>query len=372
MTSVSRKYVAALVMALALARCGIAGEQREEANEGSDAVEVGADMTGEAEAWADSVVGRMSREEMAGQLLMPAVYARYDEANVAHAARYIADDHIGGIILLKGTTDEARQLIDTLSHLARRPLFIAIDAEWGLGMRLEDAPVFPVNGRLGNLRDDRPLYDYGAEVARECREIGINMVLGPVLDVRPKEGSGFIGSRSFGSDSERVGDLGTAYARGLEDGGVISVAKHFPGHGSPQEDSHRAMPVINKSLHALDTLDLRPFRDYIASGLSGVMVGHLAVPAIDPELRPAAFSPVVMQDLLRDELGFRGLVLTDAINMRGAGRRTAADAVKAGADIVLAPTDTRADLSSLASLPDSILRDRTRRILLFKRLQSRK
>lgn len=330
------------------------------------------DMTAEAEAWADSVAATMTREEMAGQLLMPAVFARSDSYSVRHAVRYISDNHIGGLILLKGTKAEARELADTLRGVSPLPLFIAIDAEWGLGMRLEDAPVFPVNGRLGSMSDDRPLYDYGVEVARQCRELGIDMVLGPVLDVRPKEHAGFIGYRSFGPDSERVADLGTAYARGLEDGGVISVAKHFPGHGSPTGDSHRSMPVINKSLHALDTLDLRPFRDYIAMGLSGIMVGHLAVPAIDPELRPAAFSPVVIQDLLRDELGFRGLILTDAINMRGAGRRTAADAILAGADIVLAPTDTESDLAALSALPDSVLTDRVRRILLFKRLFSLK
>lgn len=359
-----------LVTAMTMSSCSRC-DRTADATDSAKVTIVDNDLTGEAEAWADSVAAAMTREEMAGQLLMPAIYARADEYSLRHAARYVTDRHIGGLILLKGTTTEARELADTLQSLSRLPLFMAIDAEWGLGMRLEDAPVFPVNERLGGMRDDRPLYDYGAEVARQCRELGINMVLGPVLDVRPESREGFIGFRSFGPDSERVADLGTAYARGLEDGGVISVAKHFPGHGSPTEDSHRLMPVINKSLHALDTLDLRPFRDYIAAGLTGMMVGHLAVPAIDPVLRPAAFSPVVIQDLLRDELGFRGLILTDAINMRGAGRRTAADAILAGADIVLAPTDTESDLAALAALPDSVLADRVRRILLFKRLFSR-
>lgn len=331
-----------------------------------------ADISTEAEAWADSVFATMTTEEKIGQLIMPAVYSRCDAYSLNHALKYVTDRHIGGLILLKGTTTDARELIDSLQAHARVPLFIAIDAEWGLGMRLTDAPVYPMNERLGQYTDDRPLYDYGAEVAKECRQLGINMVLGPVLDVRQQNGGGFIGKRSFGPDSERVGDLGVAYARGLEDGGVLSVAKHFPGHGSPSADSHRQMPVISKSLHALDSLDLRPFRDYIAGGLSGIMVGHLAVPAIDPIMRPAAFSPVVINDLLREEMGFRGLIMTDAINMEGAGHRGASDALQSGADIILAPVDTERELSSIAALPaarlDSLLSDRVLRILFFKYL----
>lgn len=331
-----------------------------------------ADISDDAARWADSVLRAMPRARRAAQLLLPAVYSHDDPYSLRHARRYVADCGAGGLVLLKGTSAEAMRLVDSLQRDADVPLFIAIDAEWGLGMRLTDAQVYPVNARLGHLTDDRPLYDYGAEVARQCRALGINMVLGPVLDVRPADSDGFIGYRSFSSDSRRVAELGVAYARGLEDGNVISVAKHFPGHGSPGEDSHRAMPVIGKSLHALDTLDLQPFRQYIESGLSAVMVGHLAVPAIDPELRPAAFSPVVITDLLRGELGFRGLVLTDAINMRGAGGRSAADAILAGADIVLAPLHTDAEIASVREqVPDSVIDDRCRRVLFYKYLFAR-
>ncbi|MDE5713677.1 MAG: beta-N-acetylglucosaminidase, partial [Muribaculaceae bacterium] len=212
---------------------------------------------------------------------------------------------------------------------------------------------------------------YGVEVARECRRVGINMVLGPVVDVTENPG-GVIGNRSFGGDPRRVADLGVAYARGLESGRVVSVAKHFPGHGSPQGDSHRSLPVIKRSLHQLDSIDLYPFRSYIDAGLSGVMVGHLAVPAIDPLCLPAAVSSVVIGDLLRTELGFKGLVLTDALNMGGVEGHGASAALAAGADIVVAPSNTADEIRRVlesvefGDMDIKILQDRCRRILFYK------
>ena len=199
------------------------------------------------------------------------------------------------------------------------------------------------------------------------------MVLGPVVDVAGGKES-FIGSRSFGNDPRRVADLGVAYARGVESCGVISVAKHFPGHGSPAGDSHRSLPVIDRSLHQLDSVDLYPFRQYINAGLSGVMVGHLAVPAIDPAALPAAVSEVVIDGLLRRDLGFEGLVITDALNMGGAAGYGAADALKAGADIVTGVADTPGELASSLQalkegrLSEAAIADRCRRILFYKML----
>ncbi|MDE5975333.1 MAG: hypothetical protein K2G69_02150, partial [Muribaculaceae bacterium] len=248
-------------------------------------------------------------------------------------------------------------------------------AEWGLGMRLKDAPAFPRNGRISGNADEQLMFEYGSEVARECRRIGVNMVLGPVVDVVGNT-EGIIGNRSFGSDRERVALLGTAYARGVESGRVISVAKHFPGHGSPSGDSHKEMQVISRSLHTLDSIDLYPFRRYIETGLSGIMVGHLAVPAIDPDMLPAAVSPVVITDLLRGELDFKGLVLTDALNMGGAEGYGSDAAIMAGADIVVAPEDTRKEIGRLLTLARSnhellpLIDDRCRRILFYKYLVS--
>lgn len=321
---------------------------------------------------ADSVLAGMTLEKRVGQLFMPAIYASDDAYTMRLLHRYIDEMHVGGVVLLKGNLSSAAAM-SAVGAKASVPLFMSIDAEWGLGMRLEDAPDFPRNGRISRQADEQLLFDYGREVARECRRVGINMVLGPVIDVveNPK---GVIGSRSFGGDPERVADLGVAYARGLESGGVVSVAKHFPGHGSPHGDSHRELPMINRSLHNLDSIDLHPFRSYVDAGLSGMMVGHLAVPAVDPQRRPAAVSEVVIGNLLRGELGFSGLVLTDALNMGGVEGYGADAAIAAGADIVVAPKDTQSEIAAVLNkvksgeIDESAINDRCRRILFYKNL----
>lgn len=330
------------------------------------------DLTSMALHLADSTLAGMTLEQKVGQCFMPSIYASADALTMRKLRGYISDFHVGGVVLLKGNLGSAARMAGVGMN-SEIPLFMAIDAEWGLGMRLDDAPDFPRNGRLGPCADELLLFDYGSEVARECRRVGINMVLGPVIDVSENP-RGVIGSRSFGGDPKMVADLGVAYARGVESGGVISVAKHFPGHGSPEEDSHVSLPVIERSLHQLDSIDLYPFRSYIDAALSGVMVGHLAVPAIDPQSLPAAVSPVVINDLLRGELGFRGLVLTDALNMGGAEGYGAAAALAAGADIVVGPSDTAKEIGEVidmvrkGELGMDIIDNRCRRILFHKYL----
>lgn len=331
-----------------------------------------ADMTAEARAWADSVLGSMTLEERIGQTLFPALYSVDDRPTMRAVATFAADLHAGGLVLLKGDRKGAQAVSRRMRDLSTTVPFIAIDAEWGLGMRLSDMPVYPENGQIGDRADPGRLYDYGAEMARQCRETGISMVLGPVADVA-LPGSP-IGLRSFGGDARRVAALVAAYARGLEDGNVLSVAKHFPGHGSPGMDSHKGLPVVTRTREEIDSLDLPPFRAYVESGMSGIMAGHLAVPALDASLTPASFSRPILTTLLRDEMGFGGLVLTDAINMRGAGGHTAADALAAGADIILAPPSTIRSAGEIKKaleegrLSMARLNDAVSRILFFKYL----
>ena len=341
----------------------ISGEERDMERESYD-------ITARVLAMADSVLEGMTLEQRVGQCFMPSINASDDSTTMRRLRTYISDLHVGGVVLLRGDVNSAARM-SAEGAAAEIPLFMSIDAEWGLGMRLRDAPDFPRNGRINCDADEELLFDYGREVARECRRIGINMVLGPVIDV-VENPEGVIGSRSFGNDPERVADLGVAYARGLESGRVISVAKHFPGHGSPKEDSHRELPVIRRSLHQLDSIDLYPFRSYVDAGLTGIMVGHLAVPAVDPESLPAAVSPVVIGDLLRGELGFNGLVLTDALNMKGVDKHEASSAILAGADIVVAPAETAKEISEVleklksGGMPVEVIDDRCRRILFHK------
>ncbi len=336
------------------------------------------DISADARQWSDSILATMTIEEMAGQLIMPAVFSDAGKPNLKLIRQYVTDCHVGGLVLLKGSIPDATMIADTLRSLMRIPAFIAIDAEWGLSMRLEGAPEFPRNGRISPTADEEDMFDYGAELARECREIGINMVLGPVLDVLPDVGTGSgIGSRSFGSDPKRVAELGVAYSKGVESGGVISVAKHFPGHGSADADSHKRLPVVGSTRQQLESHDLLPFRDYISNGMSGLMAGHLFVPALDEKAVPVTVSEKILTEFLRQELGFEGLIVTDAINMAGADGYTAADAIMAGADIVLAPSDTKAEISGIidairsSRMPIGTLRDRVRRVLFYKYMSAR-
>ncbi|MDE5924581.1 MAG: hypothetical protein K2G75_04590 [Muribaculaceae bacterium] len=340
-----------------------------------------ADLTTEALRWADSVVASTPRERKAAMLLMPALYARTDVPTMNRIATLCHDLGVGGLLLLKGDLPSAAAIADTLRAFEADglpPAFIAVDAENGLHMRFSDAPEFPWNRDLGNLSDDQLMYEFGRELARECRVVGINMVLGPVMDVVPQWiRGGVMRKRSLGSDPHKVANLAVAYARGIEDGNVLSVAKHFPGHGSSDSDSHKALGVIRSSRHRLDSIDLYPFRCYSDESLSAIMVGHLAVKALDTVKRPAVVSPVVMHDILRDEIGFRGLVITDALNMEGAMGVHAWEAIRAGADLVIAPTDTprelRAMLEAMADgrLDPATVDDRCRRILFYKYLLSR-
>lgn len=323
---------------------------------------------------ADSLLTSLTLEERVGQCLMPALEASENAENIHQYKKYIEDCHIGGVVLMKGDLKSARRISEIGSE-AKIPLFIAIDAEWGLGMRLVDAPVYPRNGNIDKNSEDTELFDYGIKISKECEAAGINMVLGPVVDVSPSY-LNVIGKRSYGPDPALVSLYGVAYAKGLEAGGVISVAKHFPGHGSATTDSHKGMARLTRNITELDTMDLKPFRDYVNSGLSGVMAGHIQSLALDPDGKAASVSIDMLTHLLREEMGFKGLILTDAFNMGGAKGFMAISALKAGADIVLCPRDIKKEYLQIIegiekdSLDLSIINDRCRRILFYKYLFS--
>ena len=363
--------IGALFLSAVFVCCGRADERQVR---DSDEVATVSDWTESANQWADSVMKRMSLEEMVGQLFMPASYAATDYWTIRQLVRYVADSNVGGVLFLQGDTLSQRVLSDTLRKISQVPLFVAMDAEWGLGMRLKDAPTYPMNGRLGKTSDDQLMYEYGYEVARQSRLLGINVILGPVLDVVGYRGAGSIGSRSFGSDPQKVAHLAVAYARGLEDGRVMSVGKHFPGHGSAVGDSHDMLPTVERSVAYLDSVDFRPFREYVAAGLSSIMVGHLYVPSIDEVHRSSAISPVVTTEYLKQRIGFDGLIMTDAINMKGAtgSDRLSLEALKAGADIVIAPENTSKDIAIVVGsvlngeVSVEFLREKCRRVLLYK------
>lgn len=328
------------------------------------------DITNEAVLYADSVVARMTLEQRVGQCLMPAIMGSSDKSTLNQLTKFIEDFHVGGVVVMSGDTTSVR-LISSLGKEAKIPLFIAIDAEWGLGMRLSGASVYPKNRKLAREADENFMFDYGGEVAKECNELGINMILGPVVDITESQ-AGVIGNRSFGGNPSVVSELGIAYGKGLESGGIISVAKHFPGHGSTFGDSHLGVVKTNRNISQLDSIDLKPFRDYVKSGLSGIMAGHIQSLALDPGGNAATVSIDMLSYLLRDEMGFKGLILTDAFDMGGAKNFSAVDAVNAGADIILCPKNVIKDYEELleaiktGKLTPVTLEERCKRILFYK------
>ncbi|MCM1519018.1 MAG: serine hydrolase [Pseudoflavonifractor sp.] len=328
----------------------------------------------EARQWADSVCSTMSLRQQVGQLFVPVVDPQNVSAAKTTLRRYVETDGVGGILFSKGSLKDYVTLINYAQSMARVPLLVTLDGEWGLAMRVPDAPRFPYNMSLGAIGDDRLLYEYGREVARECRRAGIHVNFAPVLDVNSNPANPVIGYRSFGENPDRVSALALAYSRGLEDGGVMSVGKHFPGHGDTSKDSHHALPEVTHDMATLDSVDLVPFRRYIDEGLSGIMVGHLNVPALDASGRPASLSAKVTTGLLRDRMGFDGLVFTDALVMKGAktGGNVSVAAFKAGADVLLSPASLSADINAMLAavksgeISEDAVRERCRKILAYK------
>ncbi len=293
------------------------------------------------ENWVNDTYNTLSPRERIAQIIIMAV----DPTQVADpktvVEKYVADYKVGGLIYDRIDMATLASLNNYAQSIASVPLMITMDAEWGLTMRLDNTPPFPRNLCLGGVNDDKLLYDYGKEVARECRLLGINVNFAPVLDVMDRAGV-LIGSRSFGYSVDAVARNGIAFAKGLEDGGVLSTAKHFPGHGSTLADSHKELPHVDKTLQEMMLYDLVPFKKYVEAGLGGMLTAHVDVSFLDDGFTPCSMSKLCVQGLLKDEVGFQGLVFTDALNMEGAKAITGdpcVNALLAGNDVLLMPSN---------------------------------
>lgn len=326
--------------------------------------------------WVDSVFKTLNTEEQLAQLIMPIVYPSQDTQAIKREEQRFNKFKWGGILYQKGLM--AHQLImnKRLQQISSIPLLIALDGEWGLYMRLKDAPRFPRNLGLGLAGDAQMLYEYGREIARECRLMGIHVNFAPTVDVNINPLNPVIGSRSFGSTPSVVSQLSEAYALGLEDGGVLSVAKHFPGHGDTSEDSHKTLPIVQATRKRLELVELAPFKHYINSGLGGIMTAHLRVPALENRSIPSSLSPNVCTDLLKKDLGFQGLIFTDGLEMEGVQTQSLGDigvaALLAGNDILLGPASPEAQLNNLVlaywdgRLPAKLIEEKVRKVLAYK------
>ncbi|WP_050977466.1 glycoside hydrolase family 3 protein [Nitritalea halalkaliphila] len=269
-------------------------------------------------AWVEAQFQAMSLEERIGQLFMVAAYSNKGAAHEAAIARLVEQEGVGGLIFFQGGPGRQASLTNRYQGLAKVPLFLAMDAEWGMQMRLDSLPAFPRAMTLGAQTSPELIRTMGNEIGRQFREIGMHINFAPVVDVNANPRNPVIGNRSFGEDPVRVGQLASAYMKGLQEQKVLANAKHFPGHGDTESDSHHTLPVIRNSRAHLEEVDLVPFRMLFQEGLTSVMVAHLHIPALDatPNLA-TTLSPKVVQGLLQEEMGFQGLAFTDALNMKG-------------------------------------------------------
>jgi len=312
--------------------------------------------------WVDSVLQTMTVEEKIGQLFMVAAYSNKTEAHILKVERLIKEHHIGGLIFFQGGPAREIDLTNRYQKLTKIPLLIAGDWEWGLSMRLDSTVMFPRQMMLGAIQNKQLIYEMGVEIARQIKLIGGQVNFAPVVDINNNPNNPVIGSRSFGEDRDLVYSHALQYMNGLQHHNVLAVAKHFPGHGDTDVDSHKDLPVILHKRARLDSVELYPFRQLFKAGMGGVMVAHLFVPELDSTKNTATtLSHKVSTDLLKKELGFKGLAFTDALNMKGVSKFFAPGevdlkALLAGNDVLLFPKDVPTAIAKIkAALSQKLL-----------------
>ncbi len=299
--------------------------------------------------WVDSVYNELSENERLGQLFMIRAHSDKGDDHIASVESLIKKYHVGSLCFFQGTPEKQAELVNRYQALSKIPLMVAIDGEWGLGMRMRESTIsFPRQLTLGAIQDNRLIYEMGAEIARQLRRTGVTVNFAPVVDVNNNAKNPVINVRSFGEDRANVAAKGFEYMKGMQDHGVLACAKHFPGHGDTDVDSHFDLPVINHKRERLDSIELMPFKILFEKGVGSVMVAHLHVPALDARPnRPTTLSRNTVTNLMKQELGFDGLVFTDALEMKGVTKhfrsgQVEAEALMAGNDVLVLPEDLEA------------------------------
>ncbi len=329
------------------------------------------------ERWVDSVYKTLSERDRVAQLIFPKIVPTQGENAKSAIRRFVQKNKVGGLLFSAGKLDQYVEMTNYAQEVADVPLLMTFDGEWGLPMRIYGTPKFPCNMALGAIPDSDThlLYEYGKEMGRQCRLMGVHVNFAPVLDVNSNPNNPVIGFRSFGEDAEHVARLGTAFSLGLEAAGVQAVGKHFPGHGDTATDSHKTFTTVHHSLEVLNSVDLVPFKDFIDNGLSGIMTGHIIVPALDASEMPASLSKKITMGQLRQNMGFEGLIYTDALEMKGAAlENNAMLALMAGADVLLTSSTPMQDLNVIYNAVKSgkisrdLIEDRCKRVLRYKYL----
>ena len=328
------------------------------------------------QAWVDSLMNTLTLRQRVAQLFMLAVNPDADDSRFQKVADLVVKEQVGGVIAMRGKANLWASMINRLQRLSQVPLLAGIDGEYGVGMRFDSVNVFMRQMPLGALSDNAVIYEMGKAVAQQCRRLGILLNFAPVADINNNPDNPVINIRSFGENKYKVAEKSIAYMRGMQDGGILTCAKHFPGHGDTDKDSHHEVPVLYHNKTRIDSLDLYPFKALMNAGIDAMMLGHLRVMAIDTFL-PASLSQTVTSGLLREELGYDGLVFTDALNMRGIADHyprvmLGLLALQAGADILLMPEEVTGAIDLIlqavddGSLPEQEINRKCRRMLAAK------
>ncbi len=327
--------------------------------------------------WVDSVYNSLTLEERVGQL----VCMRANQPNkpfYADVEKYIRKYNIGGVCFFRADAEAQVRKTNEWQSMAKTPLMVSIDAEWGLAMRVNNTLAYPYQMTLGAIGDDDLIYQMGQQVAEQCQRMGIHVNFAPVADVNSNAANPIIGMRSFGEDPQKVGEKATAYALGMQSKGLITTMKHFPGHGNTSTDSHLTLPTVTRTMDEVRDIELAPFRYMIEHGVSGAMVGHLYFPAIEKvKNTSSSLSKGVVTDLLKDEMDFKGLIFTDGLDMKGVSEKMRNDSVPyaafmAGNDVLILPHDVPFAISTIKaaverdSVAAAMLEESCKKILRYK------
>ena len=276
--------------------------------------------------WVDSLYGSMTIQEKIGQLFMVQVFSNKDKAHEAEIAKLIQNQHIGGLIYSNGGPVRQAKLNNEFQAASKIPLLIGMDAEWGLSMRLDSTYAFPWNMTLGAISNDSLVEETGRFIGEHCKRLGVHFNFAPVVDINTNPKNPIIGNRSFGEDRDNVTAKALAFMKGMQSAGVLANAKHFPGHGDTEQDSHKTLPSVSFSESRIDSVELYPYRELIKQGLSSVMVAHLSVPSLESRRDfPSSLSKHIVTNILKNRLQFNGLIFTDALTMKGAADYVAKD-----------------------------------------------
>ena len=302
------------------------------------------------EKWVNTILNKMTNEEKIGQLFMVQAYSTNDTLNEKKVEELIKKYHAGSLIFMQGTPQRQAELTNTYQAMSKYPLLVALDAEWGLDMRLDNAFRYPWNMTLGAVRDNSLIEKFGEQLGKHCKRLGIHINFAPVVDININPKNPIIGNRSFGEDKNNVTDKAIALTRGMQRFGVMANAKHFPGHGDTAADSHHTLPVINFDSVRLDTLELYPYYKLFDENLGSVMTAHLSIPKLEPNIKlPSSLSKKITTGLLKEKMGFKGLIITDGLNMKAAAdfatsKEINLEAILAGNDLLLIPHEVPATM----------------------------